>query len=54
MHEDTATDVDEDEDDDDIYIMMQCLSVCLSRKMITFLKACLSVCNVLWFFKVVS
>ena len=34
--------MNEDDDDDDIYIhiyiMMQCLSVCLSRKMITFLK----------------
>ena len=27
-----------DDDDDDIYIMMNCLSVCLSRKMSTFLK----------------
>ena len=25
-------------DDDDIYIMMKCLSVCVSRKMSTFLK----------------
>ena len=27
---------DDDDDDDDIYIMMQCVSVCLSRKIITF------------------
>ena len=26
---------DDDDDDDDIYIMMQCLSVCVSRKIIT-------------------
>ena len=31
-------------DDDDIYIMMKCLCVCLSRKMINFLKG-LSVCS---------
>ena len=36
-----------DDDDDDIYIMMACVSVFVSRKMITFLKACLSICNVL-------
>ena len=29
---------DDDDDDDDIYIMMKCLSVCLSRKMITSFK----------------
>ena len=52
--EDDNDEGDQDDYDDDIYIMMKCLSVCLSRKMITFLKACLSVCNVLWFFKVVS
>ena len=29
---------DDAEDDGDIYIMMKCLSVCLSRKMITSFK----------------
>ena len=32
---DDDDDEDDDDDDDDIYIMMQCLSVCVSRKMIT-------------------
>ena len=43
--EDEGDDVGHDDvdNDDDIYIMMKCLSVCLSRKMSTFLKG-LSVC----------
>ena len=36
-----------DDDDDDVCIMMTCVSVFVSRKMITFLKVCLSICNVL-------
>ena len=32
---DDADDDDDDGADDDIYIMMKCLSVCLSRKIIT-------------------
>ena len=45
---DHVADVDEDDNvddigEDDIYIMMKCLSVCLSQKMSTFLKG-LSVC----------
>ena len=30
-----AVDCDNDDDDGDIYIMMKCVSVCLSRKIIT-------------------
>ena len=36
------------DNDDDVYIMMKCVIVCVSQKMITFLKGlsvCLSVCN---------
>ena len=33
----------DDHDQDDVYIMMKCLSVCVSRKISTFLKG-LSVC----------
>ena len=35
-HSQTSYDDGDDDDDGDIYIMMQCLFVCVSRKIITF------------------
>ena len=34
-NDDDAVDGDDDDDDGNIYIMMECLSVCLSRKIIS-------------------